>query len=109
MSSSYCAKHFNSEKEESKNVYLDLLHVYLKPSTGTEPMVQPALQLLNKYYQFIDIPRALELLPSSTAISQLFPVFEAALRNNSKTRRNNQVVKNLLKSENLQVRTTAIV
>jgi hypothetical protein len=99
---SYCAKHYNSEKEESRDVYLSLLKVYLQPE-GAEPMLQPALALLNKYYQFIDIPRALDLLPANTPISQLFPVFEAALRNNSKNRRNNQVVKNLLKSENLQV------
>jgi len=104
MAENYCAKHFNSEKEESRNVYLDLLQVYLKPSNGIEPMVTPALQLLSKYYQYIDIPRALDLLPPSTPISNLFTVFEAALRNNSKTRRNNQVVKNLLKSENLQIR-----
>lgn len=48
--------------------------------------------------------QALELLPPSTAIAQLLPFFEAVLTNNSQKHRDNQVVRNLLKSENLQVR-----
>ena len=54
---SYCAKHFSSEKEDSKDVYLSLLRVYLKPEGGLEPMLQPALTLLNNYYNSIDVPR----------------------------------------------------
>lgn len=48
--------------------------------------------------------QALELLPPDTPIQELYGVFESVIRENSKTRRNNQVVKNLLKAENLQVR-----
>ena len=103
MAESYCAKHFSADKEDSKDVYLALLRVYLKPEGGIDPMLQPALLLLNNYYEYIDIPKAMELLPSNTPVTQLFPVFEAALRTNSKNRRNNQVIKSLLKSENLQV------
>lgn len=43
-------------------------------------------------------------MPSDIPISKLLNVFQSVLRDNSKNRRNNQVVKNLLKSENLQVR-----
>lgn len=59
---SYCAKHYNSEKEEARDVYLSLLRVYLRPPEATPPippMVQPAMNLLNKHYQRIDTPKAI--------------------------------------------------
>jgi len=104
MAEEYCAKHYNSEKEDSRDVYLSLLRVYLKPPDNLEPMQQPAMKLLNKHYQRIDTPRALDLLPANIPIKELYPFFESVLRDITKNRRNNQVIKNLLKSENLQIR-----
>jgi len=104
MAEEYCAKHYNSEKEESRDVYLSLLRVYLKPPDSQAPMIQPAMNLLNKHYQRIDTPKALDLLPPSISIKDLYPFFESVLRDITKNRRNNQVIKNLLKSENLQIR-----
>ena len=43
------------------------------------------------------------MLPPTILIKDLAEMFESVLRDNNKTRRNNQVVKNLLKSENIQV------
>jgi len=104
MAEEYCARHYNSEKEESRDVYLSLLKVYLQPPEPQKPMTQPAMNLLSKHYQRLNTPKALELLPSNIAISQLYLFFESVLRDITKNRRNNQVVKNLLKSENLQIR-----
>ena len=66
-------------------------------------MIKQALEVLNQYYLCIDIPRALDLLPPNTPISQLNLALQSVLRYNSQKRRNNQIVKNLLKSENFQV------
>jgi len=62
------------------------------------------LELLNKYYSRLDIPKVLELLPLNTQVTELYPVFQAVLRDNTSTRRNNQIIKNLLRSENLTIR-----
>mmetsp|Transcript_7714 Transcript_7714/g.10647 ORF Transcript_7714/g.10647 Transcript_7714/m.10647 type:complete len:888 (-) Transcript_7714:2-2665(-) len=104
MAESYCARHYNPEKEESRDVYVSLMKVYLKPAGEIPPQVGPALALLQKYYTKIDLPKALELLPGNTPIMELFQIFENAIRDNSTTRRNNQIIKNLLRSENFQVR-----
>jgi len=120
MAESYCARHYNPDKEDARDVYVNLLSVYLKPADseinrGTTtttttnavvsiPMIGPALALLSKHYQHIDVPKALELLPPNTPVGQLYDLIESVIRNNTKNRRNNQVVKNLLKSESLQVR-----
>jgi len=104
LAEEYCARHYNSEREESRDVYLSLFQVYLRPPHPQKPMIEPAMNLLNKHYQRIDTPKALDLLPSTIPISQLYPFFEAVLREMTKTRRNNQVVRNLLKSENFQIR-----
>jgi len=105
MAEEYCAKHYNSEREDSRDVYLSLLRVYLlPPDPSIPPMVQPAMNLLAKHYQRIDTPKALEILPASIPIQELYPFFESVLRDITKNRRSNQVIKNLLKSENLQIR-----
>eukprot|EP01112_Ceratiomyxa_fruticulosa_P013612 TRINITY_DN3831_c0_g1_i1.p1 TRINITY_DN3831_c0_g1~~TRINITY_DN3831_c0_g1_i1.p1 ORF type:complete len:240 (+),score=42.88 TRINITY_DN3831_c0_g1_i1:372-1091(+) len=101
MAEEYCNRHYSQDKEESRDVYLALLRVYL---SSPEPMIQPAMALLSKHYQRIDTPKALSLLPPHIPIAKLHPFFEAVLRDTTKVRRNNQVVKNLLKSENLQIR-----
>jgi hypothetical protein len=54
---SYCEKYYNAEKEESREIYLSLLGVYLKPKDKSLQQLKPALDLLNKHYQRIDIPR----------------------------------------------------
>jgi len=104
LAEEYCARHYNSEREESRDVYLSLFQVYLRPPPPQKPMIEPAMNLLNRHYQRIDTPKALDLLPADIPISQLYPFFEAVLRDVTKNRRNNQVVKNLLKAEHLQIR-----
>jgi hypothetical protein len=104
LAEDYCAKHYNPASEEAKDVYLSLLQVYLRPPDGRGAMIQPALHLLNRYYTRINAAKALDLLPPEIALEQLLPFLEAVIRDNTKNRRNNQVVKNLLKTESLQVR-----
>jgi len=103
MAEEYCKKYYNTSSEEARDVYLSLLRVYLKPD-GKKPMLQPALAVLIKHYKRIDTPKALDLMPADTPVRDLEPFFEAVLRENSQQRRHNQIVKNLLKTENLQVR-----
>jgi len=48
----YCAKHYSEEGEESRDVYLSLLEVYLNPPSETpKPLLPQALAVLNKYYR----------------------------------------------------------
>ncbi|EGC34554.1 hypothetical protein DICPUDRAFT_153214 [Dictyostelium purpureum] len=104
MAEEYCDRHYNKDSEESRDVYLSLLNVYLKPDGQSEPLLEPALELLNKHYRSINTPKALNLLPLNTPIEKLYPFFEAVIRDNTKTKRDNQVVKNLFKSENFKIK-----
>jgi hypothetical protein len=111
LAEAYCAKTYDPESEECKDVYLSLLkvrltrftsgcpclltrvliQVYLKPADDGRPMVGPALALLNKHYREIDAPKALELLPPGTSLQKLYPFFEAVLRDRTEQRRGNMV------------------
>ncbi len=105
MAEDYCARTYNPDAEDARDVYLSLLKVYLRPPDELiKPMVGPALALLNKHYKQIDAPKALELLPPNTSVHKLYPFFEAMLRDRTEVRRNNQVNRSLLKSETLQIR-----
>eukprot|EP00002_Diphylleia_rotans_P040852 TRINITY_DN9805_c0_g1_i1.p1 TRINITY_DN9805_c0_g1~~TRINITY_DN9805_c0_g1_i1.p1 ORF type:complete len:839 (+),score=133.42 TRINITY_DN9805_c0_g1_i1:97-2613(+) len=104
----YCESYYNPETEEGRDVYLSLLKVYLQPPGGKEPMIRPALALLDQHFCKIDTAKALEMLPPQTSISHLLPFFEAILREETKSRRENQIVRNIHKSENLHVRESLI-
>ncbi|KAL6054782.1 Vam6/Vps39-like protein [Balamuthia mandrillaris] len=103
LAEQYCVKHYNPESEESRDVFLSLLQVYLRPPPEETVQLAPALALLNKYYHSIDAPKALELLPPSCSIKQLAPFFLNVIRDCTKRRRDKLVTQNLLKLEKLQV------
>ncbi|EFA76752.1 tetratricopeptide-like helical domain-containing protein [Heterostelium album PN500] len=104
MAEDYCDRNYNRDNEDSKDVYLSLLNVYLKPEGNIQPLIEPALSLLNKHYRSINTPKALSLLPLSIPINQLYPFFEAVIRDNTKTKRDNQIIKNLLKAEHVKIK-----
>ncbi|KAF9156153.1 Vacuolar morphoproteinsis protein 6 [Linnemannia schmuckeri] len=97
----YCIKNFNSN-DPTKNVYLLLLKVYLRPPNREKPMLEPALDILTRHGTHIDPSAVLSLLPASTRIDQLFKFFEKSIRESNKTKHMDMIVKNLLKAERLQ-------
>ncbi|KAI7829554.1 vacuolar sorting protein 39 domain 2-domain-containing protein [Gamsiella multidivaricata] len=97
----YCIKYYDSN-DPSRNVFLMLLKVYLKPPNREKPMLEPALDILTRHGTRIDPAAVLELLPASTRIDQLFKFFEKSIRESNKTKHMDMVVKNLLKAERLQ-------
>jgi hypothetical protein len=54
LENSYCGKHYSEESEESRDVYLSLLEVYLYPPAESQakPLLDQALNILNKYYKY---------------------------------------------------------
>ncbi|KAF8975925.1 Vam6/Vps39-like protein [Entomortierella lignicola] len=97
----YCIKNFDST-DPSKNVYLMLLKVYLRPPNREKPMLEPALDILTRHGTHIDPASILGLLPASTRIDQLYKFFEKSIRESNKTKHMDMIVKNLLKAEQLQ-------
>ncbi|KAF9362961.1 Vam6/Vps39-like protein [Mortierella sp. NVP85] len=97
----YCIKNFNS-LDTSKNVYLMLLKVYLKPPNREKPMLEPALDILARHGTNIDPTSVLGLLPTTTRVDQLYKFFEKSIRESNKTKHMDMIVKNLLKAEQLQ-------
>ena len=50
----YCVRNYDAQRDESREVFLMLLRVYLKPS-GNEPIqVQPALRVLTDHHSKMD-------------------------------------------------------
>lgn len=59
LSSRYCVKNYDST-DTTKNVYLLLLKVYLKPPNREKPMLEPALDILTRHGSQID-PQAVSV------------------------------------------------
>lgn len=108
MAEEYCALNYDENSESSRDVYVSLLAVYMKPPPGIAPLYAPALELLNQHFSRINPAKALEMLPANVPIKQMYFYFESVLRDRAEKKRNNQVVAALLKSENLQVRERSI-
>jgi Vam6/Vps39-like protein vacuolar protein sorting-associated protein 39 len=108
LAEEYCIKHYREESPESRDVYLHLLTVYLQPPKGQEPMLDSAMTLLRRHFDQVNAAKSLALLPTNIPIQELFPYFEAVLRFLSEKKRNSQVISQLLRTENLQVRSGLI-
>ncbi|KAG0561985.1 hypothetical protein KC19_9G108400 [Ceratodon purpureus] len=67
-------------------------------------MLEEALGLLGKRWERMDGAQALRMLPSDTTLQSLISFLEPLLCKSSETLRNGSVIKNLRRSENLQVR-----
>ena len=72
-----------------------------RDSESDTSLIQRAMKLLRAHSSRIDIVEAIRLLPDTTEISALTPYFSSALKNIASQRRNNQIVKNMLKLEQL--------
>ncbi|XP_024386372.1 vacuolar sorting protein 39 [Physcomitrium patens] len=67
-------------------------------------MLEEALTLLSKRWERMDCAQALRMLPSDTTLQKLITFLEPLLCKSSEAHRNGSVIKNLRRSESLQVR-----
>lgn len=111
----YCQGYFERNREENKDVYLDLLKMYLQPPSSSalgisagqgftpKPSMEAALRLMKEHAPKIDSTKALELLPATTRIEEILNYLESVMEHQATVRRKNQVLKSMFYAENLQV------
>lgn len=100
----YCETIYERDIQQGRDAFLDLLKVYLKPADGeANQMIEPALGILRRHSEKVDPSSAMELLPVNIPISELLPFLQTVLSGNRQTGRNNQVVRQLRRAENLQI------
>lgn len=111
----YCQGYFERNREENKDVYLDLLKMYLHPPSSSalgisagqgftpKPSMEAALRLMKEHAPKIDSTKALELLPATTRIEEILNYLESVMEHQATVRRKNQVLKSMFYAENLQV------
>ncbi|XP_033733768.1 LOW QUALITY PROTEIN: vam6/Vps39-like protein [Pecten maximus] len=111
----YCQEYFERNREENRDVYLDLLKMYLQPPSSSalgisagqgftpKPSMEAALRLMKEHASKIDSTKALELLPAATRIEEILNYLESVMEHQATVRRKNQVLKSMFYAENLQV------
>eukprot|EP01128_Nolandella_sp_AFSM9_P012212 TRINITY_DN9057_c0_g1_i1.p1 TRINITY_DN9057_c0_g1~~TRINITY_DN9057_c0_g1_i1.p1 ORF type:complete len:920 (-),score=186.09 TRINITY_DN9057_c0_g1_i1:146-2812(-) len=102
----YCKRHYDPQNTDGKDVYLQLLKVYMDPpSHASAPRFkQAASRLLDVYYKEINPIKALNELSSETSVEELFPYLEKVLRAMNSTRRSLQVCVSLQRSEAMRIK-----
>eukprot|EP00047_Mylnosiga_fluctuans_P005237 m.239225 g.239225 ORF g.239225 m.239225 type:complete len:847 (-) comp13451_c0_seq1:124-2664(-) len=95
----YCTQHYAADP----SVYLSLLKIYLPAESGAPMNTHAALDVLRKHHERIDTTEALKLLPTSTKVCDVQEFLVAVLRERAVARRDAQVLRNLAKTESVQV------
>ncbi len=99
----YCARYYSADDENASKVYMHLLSIYLRPPNDAPPQMQQALEVLRKYHEKVDPTQALEMLPLATRVASLKEFLGSILQERASMRRHMNVLKNLYKTEHLQV------
>jgi len=86
-----------------QTLYLSLLKVYLKPPPGTGTYQDQITHLLNDRMTEMDAAKVLEILPGQWSLNILSQFLIRTLCKSHYTHSEGQIVKNLSKSENLQL------
>lgn len=115
LAEEYCKKYYRKDKDSLKDVYFYLLKMYLDPPSPStlgvsasqgivpKPNMNAALRLMKEHAPKIDTSKSLELLPSTTKMSEILAYLENVMEHQAMIRRKNQVLKSMLYAENLQV------
>lgn len=112
----YCEKVYETESDAKETIFVQLIEILLKPPTVPpytgvelhprclEPNIEAVLDLLEKHATKLNPFAVLKILPENIPLIRLKPFMEVALHHSLERRRNNQVLKGLLYSSNLQLR-----
>lgn len=102
--------------EQDNKVYYRLLKMYQSPMslealrlekfklTQPQPDFQAAIDVIVKHYQHIDVTEALMLLPEETKLQDVEPLLTAVLRDSTRGKHKNQLLKSLHLSDNLRAK-----
>ncbi|KAJ6248632.1 cnh domain containing [Anaeramoeba flamelloides] len=83
---------------------LTLLSIILNPPNNTEkPNVNRAIQIINKYSQFLNPLKVIRLFPKDTPLSLLSEFLNISIRQTTQRSKTSQLFKNLRKMENLKL------
>ncbi|CAI2165267.1 3075_t:CDS:10 [Funneliformis geosporum] len=103
LAEEYCIKNYIETDDPTKNVFISLLKIYLRPNNGEKIMLDPAIRLLSRHGSYVNASDALNMLPHTTKVSELSQFVERYIRENNRNRNMNKIVKNLLLADKRQV------
>ncbi|THV01026.1 hypothetical protein K435DRAFT_718392 [Dendrothele bispora CBS 962.96] len=111
----YCKRYYQADAE-TKNIFLTLLRIYLRPTVDTKvDLLQPALDLISRHSPRLDTVEALELLPPMVTIEDIrtflieglkIPKFDTSVTRHIHRARSDQVSRKLLTLQARRVKVT---
>ncbi|KAF9266470.1 hypothetical protein L218DRAFT_956243 [Marasmius fiardii PR-910] len=111
----YCKRCYKPNSP-TRNVFLTLLRIYLRPTVKTNvDLLQPALELISRHSPRLDTIEALQLLPQLVTIQELrtflieglrIPVFDAHVMRSVSKARNDQLARSLMALQSRRVKVT---
>lgn len=98
----YCSKVYAKEPD-AKGIFLLLLKIYLKPTSGGDPLLDQALNLIATHGTRIDAMEAISLLPPLVTMKDVHDFFLKTMRQEQGKMNESKVIRGLLKTRKEQV------
>lgn len=102
LAEEYCIERYDVNSPIAKDIFITALQLYLQLPNRSG--YSHAVKLLQCHFDKIDIIKVLQLLPDDIPLSDLELYLRELLRDHVQLRRRMLVMKNLAKSENLQLK-----
>eukprot|EP00818_Percolomonas_sp_WS_P000748 CAMPEP_0117442948 /NCGR_PEP_ID=MMETSP0759-20121206/4428_1 /TAXON_ID=63605 /ORGANISM="Percolomonas cosmopolitus, Strain WS" /LENGTH=905 /DNA_ID=CAMNT_0005234879 /DNA_START=187 /DNA_END=2901 /DNA_ORIENTATION=+ len=103
LAEEYCVERYDENNMSTRDIFITAIQLYLQPPEGKEPRIEDVIRLLVQHYDKIDIIKALQLIPDDIYLKNLEFYLQEVLREHVQKRRRKLVMKNLARSENMQV------
>ncbi|KAJ3124851.1 Vam6/Vps39-like protein [Nowakowskiella sp. JEL0407] len=104
LAESYCQRHYVRGDPHSGAIFTIILQYFMELVTKAKTMsIDYVLQFMARNGPNMDVVDSIQLLPDEVRITKLTEFFEKSLHNLHRTRNIDEIVKNLLLAERLQV------
>ncbi|KAI8812376.1 CNH domain-containing protein [Cladochytrium replicatum] len=103
MAEQYCQRHFSRDDPLSQSVYLILLKLYLALLADGMLDLPFIVGFMSRYGSYLDLLESLDAAPKGLTVSDLGQFFEKSLHQLHRSWHMDEVVKNLLLAQRLQV------
>lgn len=106
----FCELHSKGKDRNFRmKLYQTLLEVYLLPDEDREPLIAPAVALLNSHMADFDTAEAMKLIPEEWSIGLISQFLSGSVRLSLHKSRNTKILRSLARGENIKMRSSHMI
>jgi len=106
----FCELHSKGKDRNFRmKLFQTLLEVYLLPDEDRDPLIAPAVALLNSHMADFDTAEAMKLIPEEWSIGVISQFLSGSVRLSLHRSRNTKILRSLARGENIKMRSSHMI